>query len=92
MNRIGAFCLGISLVICLGIGILLTPRPASSQNTGTDLGSLAVQNALQRPTSPQSGDLTVLYRGTTGAAVYTPSAAFTFAISAVNAQANFGGL
>ncbi len=89
MNRTAAFVFG---MICFTIGLLLRPEPAATQSPDTSLGSLTVQNAKQRITVPTDSDIMLLYRGQNGDAAYTQSATFMFAMSAANAQANFGGL
>ena len=75
-----------ALAVNMGLPALLM-----AQSPNTSLGSLTVQQALQRVSVPQTGDITMLYRGQNGDTTYSQSSAFMFAMSAANAQANFGG-
>jgi hypothetical protein len=80
------FRVAILLAVIMGLPALLM-----AQSPNTSLGSSTVQQAMQRVSVPQTGDIMMLYRGQNGDAVYSQSLAFMFAVSAANTQANFGG-
>jgi hypothetical protein len=81
------FRVAVLLAVIMGLPAILM-----AQSLNTSLGSLTVQQAMQRVSVPQTGDIIALYRGQNGDAVYSQSSAFMFAVPAANAQANFGGL
>lgn len=81
----------IRLLLLAGTIALAFTWPAATQGPNS-LGSQRVQDALQRITVPQTGDIVMLYRGQNGDFAYTQSSQFMFAVPAANAAANFGGL